>query len=113
MLTRIMTTLMAATLVGGYLAIVLATVLLAAAAPAIAQRSGATLDGRRLGNFGPSAASIGQANPGAQDLARPVDPNQARNLPGAPSTAQTPAAPAVPSTPLLPNSNGPGQMDGR
>jgi hypothetical protein len=95
MLTRIMSILMAATL--------------AAATPAMAQRSGATLGAPGLGNFGPSSAAIGQANPGAQDLARPVDPNQARDLPGAPSTAQTPAAPAVPSTPLLPNSNGIGQ----
>ncbi len=104
MLTRIFGTLMPAALAGGYFAIVLATVLLAAAAPAIAQRSGATLDAWRLGNFGPSGVSISQTNPGAQDLARPVDPNQVRNLPGAPSTAtQTPAAPAVPTAPILPN----------
>ena len=82
---------------------------LAVATPAIAQRSGEMLGARGVGNFGPSSASIGQANPGAQALARPTDPSQGRDHPGAPSTASTPVVPAVPSTPLLPNSNGIGQ----
>jgi hypothetical protein len=45
--------------------------------------------GGRVRNFGPSSASIGLANPGARDLARPTDPNQVFSLPGfvAPSQA--------------------------
>jgi hypothetical protein len=83
MLSRIVSILMAATLAGGYLA---AAVLLATAAPAIAQRS-TTLDAWRLG--GPSGASIGLANPGTRDLARPTDPNQVFSLPGFPAPSQT------------------------
>jgi hypothetical protein len=102
MLTRMMTILLPGIVPGGYLAIVFATVLLAAAAPAMAQRSSATVYPWRLGNFGPSGASIGYAYPGAQNFARPVDPYQA------PSTAtQTPAL-AVPNT-IFPNSNGLGE----
>ena len=105
MLTRIVSILMAATLAGGYLA---AAVLLAAAAPAIAQRS-TTLDAWRLGNFGPSGASIGLANPDARDLARPTDPNQLFSLPGFTAPSQT--------QPLGANgtatSNGIGQTFGR
>src|ERR1700730_18945570 len=99
MLTRMMI-LMSAALADGCLATLVATVLLGAAAPAIAQRSGPTLNTWR-GNFGPSSEWVGQANPGARDPARPVDPNQVRNLPGAPSAAPpTPPSPAVPVTPL-------------
>jgi hypothetical protein len=89
MLTRIMPILLAATLAGGYLTTVVVAVLLAAAAPAIAQRSSTTLDAWRLSNFGPSSASIGQANPGVQHLARPTDPNQIRSLPGLTAPSQT------------------------
>jgi hypothetical protein len=90
-MTRIMTILMATTL--------------AAAAPAMAQSSGARLNAQRFGNFGPSSAAIGQANPGAQDVARPVDPNQVFSLPGFTPPSQT----QPPNTPLFPNSNGIGQ----
>jgi hypothetical protein len=107
MLIRNTSILLSATLACGYFAIVVVTVLLAAAAPAIAQRSGATLDAWRLGPLGSPPPNLSLTNPGALDLARPVDPNQARNLPGAPSTAaQTPTAPAIPDTLLFPNSNG-------
>src|ERR1700682_2860142 len=110
MLIRNTSILLSATLACGYFAIVVVTVLLAAAAPAIAQRSGATLEAWRLGPLGSPPPNLSLANPGALDLARPADPNQARHLRGAPSTApQTPTAPAIPDTLLFPTGNGIGQ----
>jgi hypothetical protein len=86
--------------------------LVAASVPAIAQSSTTSSNGSRGGT---SARSVGQSNPGTLDLARPADPNQVRNLPGAPGPGST--APQTQSlgttgavtTPLLPNSNGFGQ----
>jgi hypothetical protein len=90
---------------------VLLVVLLAAAAPAIAQSTTSS----RSGSRGSSTPSIGQANPGTVDISRPVDPNQTRNLPGAPvSGSITPQTQSlgtngVTNSPLAPNSNGIGQ----
>jgi hypothetical protein len=82
MLTRIMNILMAATLAGDLLAT-------DAQARGGGGGYGGGFGGGHVRNFGPSSGSIGRANPGARDLARPTDPNQVFNLPGfvAPSQA--------------------------
>jgi hypothetical protein len=87
-------------------------VLLAFATHAVAQTStgaGTSRGGSR------GSSSIGQSNPGTQDISRATDANQVRNLPGAPSPGATSLQTQLPSTsgtvntPLAPNSNGVGQ----